>query len=160
MNSDIKTIIALLCEIRDLLKGSTPPIFEQSKEPMLPILTNNNRNAFFREKKSKNNTYYTIALAVYVLTKGDSKEAVERQSLVDFLNDNVEEMHARNVAQDISSTLTKYGYISSSGSKRYKINALTKKIVETLPNEEKLKDLPKRYERQRRKKKRNHERKE
>lgn len=147
-------IIEVLEEIRDILKGrSTPvdvPTQNTEKESTMSHLPGQWDNFF--QSKETSNPYYIIALAVWHLTGGDSDRSVEKKELKPFLQEEVSEMNGRDISQDITHTLTTYGYIGNTGRGKYKVNATTRKIVFNLPNEDLLKNLPKRYGGNRKKK--------
>ena len=107
-------------------------------------------DTFLKSKKTKN-AYYIVALAVHYLTEGDKNKNIEKKRLKQFLEEEVLEMNGRDVDQDIGHAVGSYGYVSSVGKGKYKINAATRKIVNTLPNEEPLKNLSKKYQKNKRK---------
>ena len=148
-----KAIIKLLEEIRDLLKNQSVSAERTANNPTKgeSKLIPSEWDTFFQEKETKN-YYFIVALAVCYLTNGNSDQVVEKKALESFLEAEVSLMNGRNINQDIQQTVGTYGYISSAGYGKYKINATTREIVSQLPNEDSLKNLPKKYHKSKRKK--------
>ena len=156
-----KKVIQTLEEMRDLLKDIRGMLKGQStfdENPTVSLKLSkpasfipSGWDDFFKEKETKKH-YFIVALAVYYLTNGNSDKIVEKKVLESFLSEEVSDMNGRNVGQDIRHAVGDYGYISSAGHGKYKINAVTRKIVSQLPDEDSLKNLSKKYHRGGRKK--------
>ena len=155
MNKDDK-IIEILEEIRDLLKSHILGVQnEKQKNNITKSVSHSVKlsdwDTFFESKKT-DNPYYIVALALHYLSQGDTGKSVEKKELKSFLENNVQIMNGRDVGADIGHTFTTYGYISSAGYGKYKTNTTAKEIVSTLPDEESLKSLSKKYEKHKGKK--------
>lgn len=150
MNMNGKKIIELLEEIRDLLKEGRSPAHMSTSFSQTESGASTDKSSvdqwddFFKGNRTKN-PYYIIALAVHYLTKGDAAVGVKKKDLRSFLEENVIEMNGVDVGTCIGHTVGMYGYINSAGYGAYKINAVTREIVSKLPDEDALRELPKKY---------------
>ena len=144
MNTEERQI-ELLSEIRDLLREITKMFSKQEILPKEKSKPKDNWSSFFSSKQTKN-SYFIVALALYYLTDGDEAKIIKTKELKEFLEINVADMNGKNINTIITHTLSIYGYIHSAGHGKYRINATTKTIVETLPDEASLKNISKKYE--------------